>query len=163
QQPVRLLLDGDREGVRSIEELAQPDRVTDRFVVGQRALAQALVERRTLDQFHRDVEVVAVGAEVEDLGHHAVTAREFLLQHPPVPLRGNRAGAVLPVVKDQLQRRGTAVAAAPRTKHRAELAAANRLRIDDLEILACHPRLPSATRLPDNSSPPRAALTPSTL
>ena len=90
QQPIGTLLDRRGEAVRAIEELAQPHRVADRFVVGQRARCAAAPRARALDELHRDVEVVAVRTELEDLRHHAVFRRERLLQDRAVPLGRDR-------------------------------------------------------------------------
>ena len=158
QQPIGPLLDGCREPVRPIEELAQPQRMADCFVVRQGALAQELFQRGTLDELHRDVEVVAVRTVFKDLRHHAVLRRERLLEDRAVPLGRDRAGAVLASMQDDLQRRDPSVTTAAGTKDGAELAAADRLLVDDVEVFARHYLV---TRLPVSSSPWRPGPAPS--
>src|SRR6266851_2851621 len=112
----------------------------------KRAVAQALFERRTFDELHRYVEIIAVGAELEDVRHHAMERCKLLLKDRAAPLGGYRIRVVLTMAEDQLQRGHSAVAAATRPEDRAELAAADGLLGDDLEVVAGHQRAPSGIR-----------------
>ncbi len=123
-----------------LEEVAEPHGVADGFVVGERAGAQAFFQRWAFDQFHRDEEVFVIGAELEHFRHAAVQRAEALLQRGAAAFGGDGVGAVLAAAQDQLERGQATVMASTRAEHGAELAAADRLFFDDLEVVTSHQR-----------------------
>src|SRR5687767_4836440 len=146
EKAVRRAFDRAGKAVRLLQEVTDPDGVLDRLLRGKRAVAQLYLERWTIDELHRDVKVLSVGAVVVHLRHHSVPLSESLLQDGAVTLRGDALDAPFLVPQHQLQRHRGAVGSSRGAEHRPGVAAADGLVVGDLEVAARHHRLRSGMR-----------------
>jgi hypothetical protein len=143
QRAQRPPVDGDFEGVRRLEKLAQLDRDAGRAFGAQDAAGDHLGERRPLEILHRDVEIAPLGRVLVDRRHMTADAAELFLQLRS-PALGAEDFARFAIVSRgyQLQRDAPAGPGVGGEEHRRHPAAAdlleNLVRSDPLEYRRHH-------------------------
>ena len=173
--PVGLPVDDTRERMRPFHELAQPRRVAGGIVSREPSLPEQGFERLPFDELHRDVEVIAIGAEVVDDRHHPMRLRKPLLEDRALAFSLDPFRTPFAVVQHEFQRDWAVVGNAGGGKDGPERTATDRFGSSDLEIFATHQRgtvrerrgagtgVGGRTMLDASTSTRRAALSPVTI